>query len=98
MKIREHRKQLQDRLEELANGASYGEYLSTESGGEILRGPHVDVMIPAALNPKVSVFDEIFNLFDEVLCDLTWDGTVQQENHGGGIYSGKYYKLVMDIV
>jgi len=100
MKIKDRIAKLKIALNELAKDATWSESLYYESGGVKVRGPHINIMVPASDDVPVTVFGAIAHLFNVEYCDIKWDGQIKKENciYTGGIYKGKYYKIVLDIV
>jgi len=98
MRIKEHLAKLNENLDKIADGATWGEFGYTEQGGKKIRGPHITVMIPAKVELAPNAFERIVDLFNEHHSDVEWDGNVKHTHHGGGLYKGKYYELTMDVV
>lgn len=114
MTINEMWAEFKKKLNDIYSGITVAEYGNSQRGGKIVRGPHVTLMIPADSEkpcphcgkgiedvlpePTSATVKKLQALVNSYLCSVTWDGVIQTENHGGGIYKGKYYKIEFDKV
>jgi len=79
MRINDHWKLLREELEKVHEGMAIAEYGNTTCGMNVLRGPHVTVMIPISEEEGVSMksLQAIVNIVDENLCSIRWDNSVE---------------------
>ena len=104
LKISERRKLLCGKMEEIFPGIIITECETCIAGktNSKSRGKHIDIKVPATKKDETALlgrkFSDIFNLVDENLCDITWDGEVNHGLWGGDIPSGYYYTFKFDKV
>ena len=76
-RIKELEKELRTKLDELAEGITYGTYLSSTSGNEILRGQHIQVYVPQGVDFNPKQVAALFNLYyDDVTISMVRDHNV----------------------
>jgi len=97
MRINDHYDLLKEEFSKLGEGISFGQYGCTECGGKKIRGPHVDIMIPADISINATVLDKAVNLIDEHLCRITWDRKIEY-GEWSGIHKGVFFKLILDKI
>ena len=97
MKIHEHYKLLRTQLNDIFDEqVCITELGPTTQGGEVVRGPHIELMIPAeeaTIQPEA--FQRAADLINEHLCDIKWDGYIKYGEYSG-VHNGYYYQMVLD--
>jgi len=92
-RISEMTKEMNEKLQEMAPGAFWHECGCTESGHEIVRGPHFSVHIPSDVEFNPHMVEALFNLYHN---DVRWDGITQETKFGCN--PGFFNAIKLDIL
>jgi hypothetical protein len=92
-RISELTKEMSEKLQELAPGAFYHALGCTESGLEIVRGPHFSVYVPSDVEFNAHQVEGLFNLYHT---DVKWDGVLHETRYSCA--KGWFNEMKMDIL